>query len=88
MEQLTCNDNSPSDSLHGIIYDSRSVGFPVTLYLADIDFAFADQAVDDRRIADSTGDYSTAFAAIFFRSDVSKASPSGHIEGRACVEDW
>ena len=60
----------------------------MTFHLADIDFAFADQAVNDRRISDSTSDDSAALAAICFGPNVSKASPSGHVEGRACVVDW
>lgn len=60
----------------------------MTFHLADIDFAFADQAVNDCRITNSTSDDSAALAAICFGPNVSKASPSGHVEGRACVVDW
>jgi hypothetical protein len=60
----------------------------VTFNLANVDLAFADQAVNDCRIADSASDDSTAFASISFGSNVSEACPSGYIESCACVVDW
>jgi hypothetical protein len=85
-DRLTCDNNSTRDALHGVIHDSRDVRLPVSFDIGDVQLSFLDQTIDDRRVANSSGNDNTAFLVVAARARVSKTSLACHIESRTGVE--